>query len=237
MQFRYLTTSIAAALLVGACSQAQDAAEKTVETAKTAGSEAMDAGKKTMSDAKQAAQEVMPGVDIGALPSGTYNADSGHAYIAFSYSHQGYSKPVLRWGAFDATVNLDNENPENSTVSVSIPVASIDSGVADFNDHLVSADFFDAQNHPTITFNSTAVNQSILGSGTLTGDLTIKDVTKPVELKVKLNKTGKHFRSQKDMFGISAKGKIKRSEFGVDKYAPMADDVELTIEVEFQKAD
>jgi len=118
----------------------------------------------------------------------------------------------------------------DSTLMVEIPTASIDSGVPKFDEHLVSADFFDAENHPTITFKSTDMKQLYTGTGKVTGDLTIKgDVT--------LNKVGKHFRNGKDMFGISATGNLKRSEHGVDKYAPMGDDVKLMIEVEFQKVD
>ena len=114
---------------------------------------------------------------------------------------------------------------------VEIPTASIDSGVPKFDEHLVSADFFDAENHPTITFKSTDMKQLYTGTGK------VKGVTKPITLDVTLNKVGKHFRNGKDMFGISATGNLKRSEHGVDKYAPMGDDVKLMIEVEFQKVD
>jgi len=88
-----------------------------------------------------------------------------------------------------------------------------------------------------IKFVSTDITQIKDGYGTLTGDLTIKDVTKPFTLTGTINKVGKHFRSGVDMFGVSAKGQLKRSDFGVDKYAPSADDIEIMIEVEFQKVE
>lgn len=244
MKLSHLTTSILAAGLLIACAQAESAADKATETAAAKTSEAAqkttDKMKETVKGAADTAKSVKPsapGIDIGTAPSGSYVAEAGHAYIAFSYSHQGYSNPILRWGEFDGKLELDSANPEKSSLSVTIPVASIDSGVDAFDEHLVSADFFDAANHPTITFTSTDMEQIYTGTGRVTGDLTIKGVTKPITLNVKLNKVGKHFRSGKDMFGISAKGNLRRSEHGVDKYAPMGDDVKLMIEVEFQKVD
>jgi len=245
MKLSHLTTSILAAGLLLGCGQAQQAVDKAA-TAKATTSEAMTktagAAKDTMTKAKDTTAAAMkakpsrPGVNIADAPSGLYKSEQGHAYIAFTYVHQGYSKPILRWGKMDASLNLDSENPENSTLTVEIPVSSIDSGVDAFDDHLVSADFFDADNHPVITFKSTAMEQIVTGTGRVTGDLTIKGTTKPVTLDVKLNKIGKNFRSGVDMFGISATGRVQRSDFGVDKYGPMANDVDLMIEVEFQKA-
>ena len=177
-----------------------------------------------------------PGADLSALPSGTYKSEQGHAYVAFTYWHQGYTKPILRWGETNATIVFDNENPENSTLEVSIPVASIDSGVPKFDEHLLSADFFEVETHPTITFKSTDVSQSFMGGGSLTGDMTVKGITKPVTFTGKINKVGKNFRSGVDMFGVSATANIKRSDFDLGKYAPnVGDDVEIKVEVEFQK--
>ena len=241
MKLSHLTSSILAAGLLLGCAQAENAAEKaatkTTETVQKTAQNATETVSKTAKATMQGAKKMSkPGVDIGEAPSGIYNSEQGHAYVAFTYNHQGYSKPILRWGKMDASINLDSENPENSTLKVTIPVSSIDSGVEAFDKHLVSADFFDADNHPTITFNSTNMEQIVTGTGRVTGDLTIKGVTKPVTLKATLNKVGKHFRSGVDMFGISARGKVKRSDFGVDKYGPMADDVDIMIEVEFLKA-
>ncbi|MEP3888885.1 MAG: YceI family protein [Hellea sp.] len=242
MKLSHLTTSILAAGFLISCAQAESAVEKTAQTAAAKTSEAAqktgdtlkEAAKKT-TDAAKSMKPSAPGADISEAPSGTYKAEAGHAYIAFSYDHQGYSKPILRWGEFDGTVELNSEAPEKSSVSVTIPVASIDSGVDVFNDHLKSAGFFDVETYPTITFKSTEINQIITGSGQLTGDLTIKGVTKPITLNVKLNKVGQNFRSGVDMFGISATGSLKRADYGLDKYLPVAEYINLMIEVEFQK--
>ena len=241
MKFTYFTASVLAMGLLAGCSGADAAAEKTAKAAVDSATAAKGAIKHAANKPgrpdgpKLSGKTSAPGVDISGLPSGTYKSEAGHAYIAFSYDHQGYSRPILRWGSFDAVVNLDSEAPENSTVTAQIDVASIDSGVEIFDKHLVGADWFDAANHPKITFSSTEVDQIATGRGTLKGDLTIKGVTKPVVLTTKLNKIGKNFRSKKDMFGISATAHVKRADFGIDKHISTAADIAVKLEIEFQK--
>lgn len=175
--------------------------------------------------------------DFSALPAGTYTDDNGHAYIQFSYDHQGYSRPVLRWREFDATVTFDADAPENSSLTVTIPAASIDSMVPAFDEHLKSADFFDVESYPTISFVSTSLDINPDGTGTITGDLTVKDITRPITFDGKINKAGQS-RSGVAMFGISGTGMMKRTDYGVGKFAPfVGDEVELVMEVEFQKAE
>jgi len=252
MKYAGITLSVLAMSLMVGCSQVEKAADtasananQVATSAKQVATNAKDAASTASSTVKANAGKLVatasakpspPGVNIGEAPAGTYKSEAGHAYIAFTYLHQGYSKPVLRWGEFEATIELDPANPENTSLSVTIPAASIDSGVAKFDEHLVSADFFDVANHPVITFKSTNMEQRQIGKGRVTGDLTMKGITKPIKLDVKLNKIGENFRSKVPMFGISATGVIKRSDWDLGKYAPsVGDDVELTIEVEFQK--
>jgi len=240
MKLSHFTTSILAAGLLIGCTQAEKASEAAAAKTAEAAQKTTDKVKETVKGAADTAKSMKPsapGVDIGDAPSGVYTSESGHTYVVFTYSHKGFSNPVLRWGKVDATLNLDSENPENSELSVTIPVSSIDSGVEAFDKHLVSADFFDADNYPTITFKSTNMKQIYTGTGRVTGDLTIKGVTKPITLDVKLNKIGKAFRTNYDLFGISATGRVNRAEFGVDKYGPTANEVDLQIEVEFQKVE
>lgn len=222
----YLTSSILAvtALSLAACSGSATADNETTPMAAA----------QTVADT---AQTLEPGADISAIPSGTYTLDKSHAYVAFSYSHRGLSNPILQWRNFDATVVLDSANPENSTLDVTIATNSIDSGVTEWDEKLLKADWFDAATYPTITFKSTELNQVVQGRGTLTGDLTVKGVTAPLTLDVTLNGTGESFGSKKPVFGISAKGSMKRGDFGVDTYLPSANDIELMIEVEFIKTD
>ena len=231
MTIRNIALLAAASMLV-ACSAATETAQtKTAEAAKTVAKVASDATTKVAGEVEKS------GADMSALPAGTYKSEQGHAYVAFQYDHQGFSNPILRWGTTDATVVFDQENPENSTLTVRLPTADIDSGVPRFDNHLKSEGFFDSANYPDITFVSTDISQISDGYGTITGELTIKDVTKPFTLTGKINKVGKHFRSGVNMFGVSATGKLKRADFGIDQYLPVGADVDIMIEVEFQKAE
>jgi len=223
---------ITTASILAACSGAAETAQTTTaEVGKTIAKVTTDAATKVAGEVEKR------GADMSTLPAGTYKSEQGHAYVAFKYSHQGFSNPILRWGTTDATVVFDQENPENSTLTVRLPTADIDTGVPVFDDHLRAEGFFDSANFPDITFVSTDISQISDGYGTLTGELTIKDVTKPFTLTGTVNKVGKHFRSGVDMFGVSATGKLNRAEFGIDKYMPVGADVDIMVEVEFQKAE
>ena len=247
MKLSHLTTSLLAITLIAGCAQAEQASDVVKDTAsqatlkgadivKTAANDTVKAGANaTKQAAKKAARS---GVSVSGAVPGIYKSEATHAYITFQYLHQGYARPTLRWNNFDATVNLDPSNSTASTLNVTIDASSIDSGVEKFDEHLVSADFFDVANHPTITFDSTSLIQASTGRGTVVGDLTMKGITKPVELFVTLNKVGENFRTKKPMIGISAKTKIKRSEWDLGKYTPLVgDDVDISIEVEFIKED
>jgi len=223
-----MMTLISAAALLAACSASADGAKKETAQLKQTAEAVV---------TKVAANDTPKGADLSALPAGTYKSEQGHAYIAFQYDHQGFSKPIIRWGTTDATVTFDADNPENSKLTVRLPVKDIDTGVPVFDDHLRAEGFFDVENHPEITFTSTNISQITDGYGTLTGDLTIKGVTKPFTLTGTVNKVGKHFRSGVDMFGISATGHLKRADYGLDRYLPVGADVDISVEVEFQKAE
>lgn len=171
--------------------------------------------------------------DSGAI-SGQYQSEYKHRYITFSYLHQGLSRPHLRWRDWNATLDWNAEDPTASSISVTIDAASIDSGVDEFDGHLRSEQFFDVENHPKITFDSTALTKSSDTTGTMTGDLTIKGITKPVTLDVTMNNGFFDARGNQYKIGFSATGKVKRSDFGVDLYTSfVGDDVDLVIEAEF----
>ncbi|MEM6648888.1 MAG: YceI family protein [Pseudomonadota bacterium] len=171
---------------------------------------------------------------LSTLSSGTYALDKTHGYVTFSYSHQGYSYPILRFDDVDGVVNFNAGNVTASTLSVDIDPASINSAVPDFDEHLVSSDFFDVENHPEITFSSTSLNLETPYSGTLTGDLTVKGVTKPLTLDVTLNKAGPNAMKGTEMFGVTATGQLDRRDFDLGLYAPaVGAEVDLRIEAEF----
>ena len=163
--------------------------------------------------------------DLG-VPSGVYMNDPAHTYVAFSYTHMGFSHPILRFNAIAATLNFDAAHPDQSKLDVKIDAKSIDGGTSTFDEHLNSDRFFDTAKFPEITFKATSIK--------VTGDLTIKGVTKPVTLDVTLNKAGPNPMTKAPSMGFSATGMLKRSDWGLGAYVPnVSDEVKLMIESEF----
>ncbi|MEO1252465.1 MAG: YceI family protein [Pseudomonadota bacterium] len=170
-----------------------------------------------------------------AAISGEYKADQDHRYISFDYLHQGYSRPILRWRDWDATLDWNAEDPAASSIEVIIDATSIDSGVDRFDDHLRSGDFFEVETYPTITFVSTSVEKTGDSTGVITGDLTIKDNTKPVTIDATFNRAAFDEGNNLYKIGFSGTTMVKRSDFGVDKYTPfVGDEVNIRIEAEFE---
>lgn len=163
----------------------------------------------------------------------TYTMDPAHTEVTAQWNHFGFSNPTIHFGQIDGTVTYDPENVEASSVQVTIPLSGMDSGVEAFNDHLLTADFFDAAQYPEITFNSTSVQA--LGADRLrvTGDLTMHGVTRPVDLAVTVNGVGTHAATGQPAAGFDAEATILRSDFGLDMYAPtVSDELKLRITTE-----
>lgn len=176
--------------------------------------------------------------DLSAVPSGTYHVDTTHAYIRFQYNHLGLSNPTLGFEEFKLSMDLDNAAPANTKVSLDIKTDSVQTGSEIWHDHITGAKWFDAANNPNITFASTAVSANADGTYDLTGDLTIKDQTHPVILKVTVNAAMMHPMAKKPVVGISAVGGLKRSQWGLGANAPyISDDVKLHIEAEMLKGE
>ena len=162
----------------------------------------------------------------------TYKLDANHTMVLASWDHFGYSRPVANFGQVDGTLVYDPDKVADSSVQVTLPLAGLDALVPDLTDHLRSADFFDAEKFPNITFKSTKVEAAGEGKLKVTGDLTIRDVTKPVVLDVTLNKKGEG-RNGQPKVGFDATSTIKRSEFGVGRFVPnVSDEVTLRISTE-----
>ena len=171
--------------------------------------------------------------DLSDVPSGKYTLDSSHGYITFTYNHLGFSNPRVGFNRFDTELELDSRNPENSVVEVTIAASSIDSRVAEFNDHLNGSDFFNTAEYPTITFKSTKVEATGENTFDVTGNLTILGTTKPVTLVTTINKAANHPMRKVPTVGLSASATLMRSEWGLGAYVPaVSDEVELSIEVE-----
>jgi polyisoprenoid-binding protein YceI len=163
-----------------------------------------------------------------------YTLDPGHTQVVLQWSHFGFSNPEAQFGKIEGTVEFDQADPTKSSVNVKIDTASINSNVAKFDEHLKSADFFDVAKYPDATFKSTKVEKGAAPDQLkVSGDLTIHGVTKPTTLDVKVNKVGEHPMRKAPAVGFDAKTTIKRSDFGIGKYAPnVSDDVKINITVE-----
>lgn len=163
----------------------------------------------------------------------TYKLDPNHTVVLASWSHFGFSHPSLNFGQVDGTLVYDDKNVGASSVQVTLPLAGLNSFVPDFDEHLRSGDFFEADKYPNATFKSTKVEAAGEGKLKVTGNLTIKDQTKPVVLNVTLNKAAEHPMGKRPAIGFDAVSTIKRSDFGVGKFAPnVSDEVELRITTE-----
>lgn len=226
---RIIALAAVSMIALAACGKPQEAAAPAEAQAAPAPS--------AEAEAAAAAAETAPveaPFDVSMTVPGVYKADTNHAYITFSYDHQGYSRPWLRWRSWTGDLNWNPAAPDQSSIAVVIDAASIDSGVDKFDDHLKSADFFEVEKYPQITFNSTSVTIDGPASAKIAGDLTVKGVTKPVTLDVKINRAADDDFAKGYKLGFSGTTSFKRSDFGVDKYAPfVGDDVEIVVEAEF----
>jgi polyisoprenoid-binding protein YceI len=115
--------------------------------------------------------------------AGQYTIDPSHTSVEFVGRHLMITKVRGRLPDVSGTITIDDE-PERSHVEAQLRVATLDTGNDDRDTHLRSPDFFDAENYPTITFRSTGVEAGPSGTWNVTGDLTVRDVTRPIILEV-----------------------------------------------------
>lgn len=144
----------------------------------------------------------------------TWKVDNAHSAADFTVRHMMVTNVRGTFSELDATINFDPEAPEASSVEAAISTASISTGVGDRDNHLRSADFFDVEKYPHITFKSTNVAVTGDNSADVTGDLTIKDVTKSVTMKVEfLGQGNSPFGDVRA--GFEANLTINREDFGL----------------------
>ena len=159
-----------------------------------------------------------------------YQIDPTHTATVFSWSHFGFSTPSANFSDIQGTINVDNAKPANSSVNVTIPLSSLNTNVKALDEHLKTADFFDAAKYPNITFKSTKVQPVGKNKYKITGDLTVKNVTKPVVLNAVLNKQGEHPMTKAQAIGFNATTSFDRSAFGVGGYVPNVGD-KITVNI------
>lgn len=164
-----------------------------------------------------------------------WNLDTTHSEITFKVRHMMISNVKGAFNTFTAEVEAEDDTFKNAKVSATIQTDSIDTNNADRDTHLKSADFFNAEQNPTITFESSSLNDNV------TGHLTINGVTKPVQLEVEFGGINQDPWGNTKA-GFTFEGKIKRSDFGLNWNAALetggvlvSDEVKIAGELQFVK--
>lgn len=162
-----------------------------------------------------------------------YLIEKPHTQILFSVEHMGFSRSYGKFIDYSGEIMWDKADPTKSSVNVKIPVSSLDMGDAVWKEHLLAEKMFNVVKYPDMTFKSTSIAVSGDKSATITGDLTLHGVTKPVTLNAKLRKAEMHPMMKKEWAGFSATTTIKRSDFDMKEGIPfVGDEIEITLEVE-----
>ena len=183
---------------------------------------------------------------LEGVASGLYELEKTHAFLTWTVQHNGISGYTVNFTDFDADLVFDAETPTNSQLSVSINPAALNTNYPDAEKKVeweteLSTDprFLNGGEFPTITFNSTSVEQTGEFSGTVTGDLTFLGVTKPVTLDVSYGGVANPpWFGQRDVIGFTASTTITRSEFGNTSMAGIiSDEVVVEFSGEFLQAE
>ncbi|MCX5203996.1 YceI family protein [Streptomyces sp. NBC_00237] len=149
-----------------------------------------------------------------AALTGTYTVDASHTRVGFTARHAMVTNVRGAFTDLDGTLKLDGSDPSGSKASITIRMASIDTGAADRDGHLRSADFFDAETFPEMTFRSTKAEQLGGSDYRITGDLTIKDTTRPLSIDLEFNGSATDpFGNER--VGFEGSATILRSDWGL----------------------
>jgi polyisoprenoid-binding protein YceI len=163
----------------------------------------------------------------------TYHIDKDHTRVIYFVKHLGFSNFMGHFNDISGDIDFKQSNPEASKINVTINAKSVSMDTKVLDEHLQGADYFNTDKFPTITFKSTAITKTGKDTGTMTGNVTLLGVTKPVTLEIKFNQEGFNGFAKAAAVGFSAKGKISRSDFGMKTLVPLvSDQVDLLIEVE-----
>lgn len=180
----------------------------------------------------------LPASAASSVPKGTYAIDPQHAQVIFMVRHMGLSTFYGRFGKVTGTLVGDPAAPDQATLEAQIDMNTVDTHVPELDKELKDS-VFDTAKYPTATFKATKITVTGENTGTVTGDFTLKGVTKPVTLNVTFN-GGRNspipFAPYR--IGFDATGTLKRSDFGLTGYiwgGFVGDDITIAIEAEFEK--
>jgi len=178
----------------------------------------------------------MLSVSSASMAAETYNLEKTHVDLLFSINHAGFTEKHGQFRELDATVQYDPARPENDRVSVIVKTDSLDTGNTARDNDVKGAMFLDVAHFPEMRFVSTKVTRGPRGMLIVQGDLTLHGVTKPLTLEAKLNKAAPNPFDKRPTLGFSARGSLKRSDYGIATYIPViGDTVNITIDAEFNQ--
>ncbi|RDK02075.1 YceI family protein [Paraburkholderia lacunae] len=170
------------------------------------------------------------------VPAGRYELDRDHCSITFDVDHLKYSRFTMRFDRRQGQLDWNEGGLDKSAVTVTIDAASVDTNVPVLDKMVTSASMLDVARFPQLRFVSTHFERTGESRGTLTGNLTIRDVTQPVTLDVTFNGFAPDPLTKKDTLGFSADGHFSRAKFGLSTWYPaVGDDIHVRIQAEFGK--
>jgi polyisoprenoid-binding protein YceI len=175
--------------------------------------------------------------DPASAPSGAYTLDPSHSQVLFSIAHLGLTQFYGRFDRLSGTLDFDSGAPEKGKTAITIDTTSLDTPSNGVNDELKS-EVFGTRAFPNATFKSVSVERTGPDTGRMTGDLTIRNVTKSVTLDVTFEGGEEDPLNGSYALGFKATGTIKRTDFGLTgmEWAPLVgDDVSLVIEAMFEQ--
>ncbi|WP_394268821.1 YceI family protein [Qipengyuania sp.] len=167
--------------------------------------------------------------------SGDYVLDASHGKITWSVDHMGFSTYVGQFTDVEAKLDLDTANPAASSLEAVVQTDSVGTLNDQLDAHLKTADFFDTAKYPTARFEATSIRLTDRDSAEVTGNLTMRGITRPIVFAADFNQAGMSPVDKKYTLGFDGRALIKRSDFGMQYGLPMlGDEVTLHLEAEFK---
>ena len=178
---------------------------------------------------------------IAGIRSGQFTLDPNHATLLWKLNHLGFSTLTGRFNDFDATLDFDPENVENSRVEVIIETAGLDMNLPEFEEELRGENYFNVARFPQAIYRTTSLAETVdEDTYIFDGELTLRGVTAPVAIEVTFNGGGRVTFPPPPVYtiGFSASASFQRSTFGIDRFVSfgVGDEIELEIHVEFQES-
>lgn len=174
--------------------------------------------------------------DPKAVQAGSYAVEPYHTQVGFTLLHMGFTDFSGFFSQASGTLTLDPAHVDATKLDVTLPIASVQTTVSKLDGELKGADWFDADKFPTAHFVSTRIVRIGASMASITGDLTLHGVTRPITFKARLIGSGVNPLDKKETVGFEGNSVISRSAFGVSRYVPLVgDSVTLHIAAAFER--